>query len=61
MANRESSFFSVGLIQRRRLTRAQLQAWTENLTGTRGAYRTYNTVAPKIKAWTPTVASRGGN
>ncbi|KAF8735663.1 hypothetical protein AX14_001718 [Amanita brunnescens Koide BX004] len=34
--------------------------WTENLTGTRGAYRPYNTVVPKIKAWEPKVTSRGG-
>ncbi|RDB20493.1 NADH dehydrogenase [ubiquinone] 1 alpha subcomplex subunit N7BM [Hypsizygus marmoreus] len=33
--------------------------WVENLTGTRGAYRPYNTVAPKIKAWEPKTAPRG--
>ncbi|KAH7931256.1 NDUFA12-domain-containing protein [Leucogyrophana mollusca] len=33
--------------------------WTENLTGTRGAYKPYNTVVPKINAWEPKVASRG--
>ncbi|KAF7317094.1 NADH dehydrogenase [ubiquinone] 1 alpha subcomplex subunit [Mycena chlorophos] len=32
--------------------------WTENLTGTRGAYKPYNTAAPKIKAWEPTTAPR---
>ncbi|KAG8923164.1 hypothetical protein FRC02_011325 [Tulasnella sp. 418] len=31
----------------------------ENLTGTRGAFRTYNTTAPKISSWEPTVAQRG--
>ncbi|KAK0453251.1 NDUFA12-domain-containing protein [Armillaria solidipes] len=35
------------------------QEWTENLTGTRGAYKPYNTVAPKINAWEPKVTSRG--
>jgi len=30
----------------------------ENLTGTRGAYKPYNTVAPKINAWDPKVKSR---
>ncbi|KAG8221377.1 NDUFA12-domain-containing protein [Butyriboletus roseoflavus] len=33
--------------------------WVENLTGTRGAYRPYNTVVPKINAWQPKVAARG--
>ncbi|OJA19245.1 hypothetical protein AZE42_05990 [Rhizopogon vesiculosus] len=33
--------------------------WTENLTGTRGAYRSYNTVNPKINAWEPKVIARG--
>ncbi|KAG6813464.1 hypothetical protein H0H92_010798 [Tricholoma furcatifolium] len=32
--------------------------WVENLTGTRGAYRPYNTVPPKITAWEPKVARR---
>ncbi|KAI6033988.1 hypothetical protein PISMIDRAFT_313650 [Pisolithus microcarpus 441] len=32
--------------------------WVENLTGTRGAYRPYNTVAPKINAWEPKVTAR---
>ncbi|KAF4619619.1 hypothetical protein D9613_005431 [Agrocybe pediades] len=32
--------------------------YVENLTGTRGAYKPYNTVVPKIKAWEPTVKSR---
>jgi len=32
--------------------------WTENLTGTRGAYRPYNTVVPKINAWEPKVTPR---
>ncbi|KAF9535004.1 NADH ubiquinone oxidoreductase subunit NDUFA12-domain-containing protein [Crepidotus variabilis] len=30
----------------------------ENLTGTRGAYRPYNTVAPKINAWEPKTHAR---
>lgn len=30
----------------------------ENLTGTRGAFKTYNTTKPKISAWEPKVASR---
>ncbi|KAJ3998616.1 NDUFA12-domain-containing protein [Lentinula boryana] len=33
--------------------------WVENLTGTRGAFKTYNTVAPKINAWEPKTISRG--
>ncbi|KAL5487903.1 hypothetical protein ACEPAI_6011 [Sanghuangporus weigelae] len=33
--------------------------YIENLTGTRGAYRSYNTAAPKIKVWEPTVSGRG--
>jgi len=33
--------------------------WHENLTGTRGAFKTYNTVVPKIEAWEPKVAERG--
>ncbi|KAG6918226.1 hypothetical protein DXG01_015819 [Tephrocybe rancida] len=32
--------------------------WVENLTGTRGAYRPYNTTPPKISAWEPKVARR---
>ncbi|KAJ2933469.1 hypothetical protein H1R20_g3649, partial [Candolleomyces eurysporus] len=32
--------------------------YVENLTGTRGAYKSYNTVKPKISAWEPKVASR---
>jgi len=32
--------------------------YVENLTGTRGAYRPYNTTAPKMNAWEPKVASR---
>ncbi|KAG6850153.1 hypothetical protein H0H93_000280 [Arthromyces matolae] len=32
--------------------------WVENLTGTRGAYRPYNTVSPKISAWEPKINSR---
>ncbi|KAH9947248.1 NDUFA12-domain-containing protein [Amylocystis lapponica] len=34
--------------------------WIENLTGTRGAYRPYNTTAPKVNAWEPKVVARGG-
>jgi len=33
--------------------------WVENLTGTRGAYRSYNTTKPKIEGWQPKVAQRG--
>ncbi|KIK08459.1 hypothetical protein K443DRAFT_672477 [Laccaria amethystina LaAM-08-1] len=32
--------------------------YTESLTGTRGAYRPYNTAVPKIKAWDPKIAAR---
>jgi NADH dehydrogenase (ubiquinone) 1 alpha subcomplex subunit 12 len=31
---------------------------TENLTGTRKAFKTYNTTAPKILAWEPKVNRR---
>ncbi|KAF8330827.1 NDUFA12-domain-containing protein [Cantharellus anzutake] len=31
----------------------------ENMTGTRGAYRPYNTVRPKVNTWVPTTAPRG--
>ncbi|KZV64011.1 NDUFA12-domain-containing protein [Peniophora sp. CONT] len=35
--------------------------WIENLTGTRGAYRSYNTAKPKIQAWDgQTSVQRGG-
>jgi len=30
----------------------------ENLTGTRGAYKPYNTAGPKVVAWDPVVTSR---
>ncbi|OSD04318.1 NDUFA12-domain-containing protein [Trametes coccinea BRFM310] len=33
--------------------------WTENLTGTRGAFKTYNTTKPKYEAWEPKTISRG--
>jgi len=33
--------------------------WTESLTGTRAAYRPYNTAAPKVIAWNPKVMQRG--
>jgi hypothetical protein len=33
---------------------------TENLTGTRKAFKTYNTTAPKILAWEPKVNRREG-
>jgi len=33
-------------------------AWRENLTGTLGAYKPYNTVAPKVRSWEPKVAER---
>ena len=32
--------------------------YIENLTGTRGAYRPYNTVAPKVSAWEPKTKAR---
>ncbi|KAG8690796.1 hypothetical protein FRC11_009078 [Ceratobasidium sp. 423] len=32
--------------------------YLENLTGTRGAYRSYNTAAPKITAWDPKTRPR---
>jgi len=32
--------------------------YVENLTGTRGAYKPYNTAGPKITAWDPVVAQR---
>jgi NADH dehydrogenase (ubiquinone) 1 alpha subcomplex subunit 12 len=35
------------------------QPWVENLTGTRGAYRSYNTAKPKVEAWQPKVVPRG--
>ncbi|SPO48595.1 related to nadh-ubiquinone oxidoreductase subunit b17.2 [Moesziomyces antarcticus] len=31
----------------------------ENITGTRGGFKTYNTTKPKISAWEPKVAERG--
>lgn len=36
------------------------QQHRENLTGTRGAYRPYSTVGPKIHDWQPKVAARNG-
>ncbi|KIO29985.1 hypothetical protein M407DRAFT_242352 [Tulasnella calospora MUT 4182] len=33
--------------------------YMENLTGTRGAFKTYNTAAPKIQPWEPKTTSRG--
>ncbi|KAJ3539256.1 hypothetical protein NM688_g6391 [Phlebia brevispora] len=33
--------------------------WVENLTGTRGAYKPYNTTKPKIEPWQPKVYARG--
>ncbi|KIY45917.1 NDUFA12-domain-containing protein [Fistulina hepatica ATCC 64428] len=32
--------------------------WHENVSGTRGAYKSYNTVLPKINAWEPKTAPR---
>ena len=32
----------------------------ENMTGTRGAYRPYNTTKPKLYAWEPKIATRRG-
>jgi len=43
------------------LTFAYSQPWVENLTGTRGAYRSYNTCKPKIEAWQPKVAPRSAS
>ncbi|KAF7331746.1 NADH dehydrogenase [ubiquinone] 1 alpha subcomplex subunit [Mycena kentingensis (nom. inval.)] len=44
------------------LVQAARQHWQlpyrENLTGTRGAYKPYNTAAPKITAWEPKTAQR---
>jgi NADH dehydrogenase (ubiquinone) 1 alpha subcomplex subunit 12 len=33
--------------------------YVENLTGTRGSYRTYNTTKPKVTAWEPKPMQRG--
>lgn len=35
-----------------------VQPWVENLTGTRGAYKPYNTAAPKVYPWEPKTKSR---
>ncbi|KAJ3548819.1 hypothetical protein NMY22_g1122 [Coprinellus aureogranulatus] len=40
------------------LTPSWQQPWVENLTGTRGAYKTYNTVKPKINSWEPKASPR---
>jgi len=40
-------------------THARTQSWVENLTGTRGAYRSYNTTKLKVEGWQPKVAQRG--
>ncbi|KAK4689520.1 NADH dehydrogenase (ubiquinone) 1 alpha subcomplex subunit 12, partial [Tremellales sp. Uapishka_1] len=37
-----------------------LAPFRENLTGTRGAFKTYSTTVPKINAWEPTVRPREG-
>ena len=37
---------------------APSQPHTENLTGTRGAFKTYSTTKPKYAAWEPKVAAR---
>ncbi|KZT54517.1 NDUFA12-domain-containing protein [Calocera cornea HHB12733] len=34
--------------------------WRENLTGTRGAFKTYSTTKPKFFPWEPKVGQRGG-
>lgn len=34
------------------------QPYVENLTGTRGAYKSYNTVVSKVNAWDPKVKAR---
>ncbi|GFZ49467.1 hypothetical protein JCM24511_07587 [Saitozyma sp. JCM 24511] len=36
-----------------------LAEFRENLTGTRGAFKTYSTTAPKIRAWEPVARPRG--
>jgi len=33
--------------------------YLENMTGTRGSYRSYNTVRPKVNGWEPKIAARG--
>jgi len=43
------------------LTPSWKAPWMENLTGTRGAFKTYNTVAPKIIPWESKVSSRGNS
>ncbi|KAG7096672.1 hypothetical protein E1B28_004086 [Marasmius oreades] len=42
----------------KRMTQPWQAPWQENLTGTRGAYKPYNTVAPKINTWQPKVIAR---
>ncbi|KAF9268229.1 NDUFA12-domain-containing protein [Marasmius fiardii PR-910] len=42
----------------KRMTQPWQAPWRENLTGTRGAYKPYNTAAPKVNAWQPKVAAR---
>jgi hypothetical protein len=37
---------------------APLQRWVENISGTRGAFKTYNTTTHKVNAWEPKVAPR---
>jgi hypothetical protein len=41
------------------MTGADWQKYNENLTGTRGAFKTYPTVVPKIRAWEPVARPRG--
>ena len=35
-----------------------IQPWKENLTGTRGAYKPYDTAAPRVYSWEPKAISR---
>ncbi|CBQ69154.1 related to nadh-ubiquinone oxidoreductase subunit b17.2 [Sporisorium reilianum SRZ2] len=41
-----------------KMTQAWMTTPRENITGTRGAFKTYNTTKPKISAWEPKVAPR---
>jgi NADH dehydrogenase (ubiquinone) 1 alpha subcomplex subunit 12 len=40
------------------LARRDKQPHFENLTGTRGAFKTYSTTKPKIAGWEPKIAQR---
>ncbi|KAH8920561.1 NDUFA12-domain-containing protein [Atractiella rhizophila] len=43
----------------KRLTPAWKARHVENVTGTRGAFKTYSTVEPRTKTWVPEVKERG--